>query len=311
MYCYLKNSYSLPVLISLLIFFSGHKPKAQEHVITFNAGSMTVTLLSEAPQEQGKTGILIGATEEMLKQTAPEGVYPTAVNAFLVETETHTILFDAGYGRKLFDNLKAYRKTVADIDVVVLTHMHGDHIGGLLRGGAEKSFPAASLYIPKPEYDYWMSDEAMLKLPENRRGGFAAARKVVDAYKDKLHLFVPGETDGAEELIPGIRSIAAYGHTPGHTGYLLESEGSKLFIWGDLAHAMAVQMPYPAVAVTYDVDPVKAVEYRRRLLEYVSDNKIRIAGMHVPFPGIGDVKKNQSGGYVFTPVCDCEGRLPE
>jgi len=296
------------VLISLFISLSGLKLKAQESVITFEVGSFAITLLSEV-QQQGKAGILIGATEEMLKQTVPDGTFPNAVNAFLVETESNTILFDTGYGRKLFENLEVYGKTPNDIDIVILTHMHGDHIGGLLRNG-EKSFPMATLYIPKPEYNYWMSDEAMQKQPENRRSSFTHARNVMDIYKDKLQVFIPGEIDGTEDLIPGIRSIAAYGHTPGHTGYMLESEGSKLFIWGDLTHAMAIQMPYPEVAVTYDVDPVKAVEYRQQLLKYIVENKIRIAGMHIQFPGIGDVRKSKSNGYDFTLVCDCEGIYP-
>lgn len=305
---YSKKSHLALPFIFVLIFLSGHNLKAQEDVITFNVGSFAVTLLSEV-QQQGKTDILVGASEEMLKQTVPNGTFPNAVNAFLVETEDNTILFDTGFGRKLFENLESYGKTTVDIDVVILTHMHGDHIGGLLRNN-EKSFPAAALYIPKPEYDYWMSDEAMQKLPENRRGGFINVRNVINAYKDKLHLFTPGKINGTEELIPGIRSIAAYGHTPGHTGYMLESEDSKLFIWGDLTHAMAIQMPYPEVAVTYDIDPEKAVEYRLQLLKYISENNIRIAGMHIQFPGIGDVKKNKSNGYDFTLICDCEGRFP-
>lgn len=303
-----KTFYWVLSFTVLFVFLFCEGLKAQENVITYEAGSFSITLLSEV-QQVGKTGILVGATEKMLKETVPNGTFPNAVNAFLVETGKNTILFDAGYGRKLFDNLKTYGKTPDAIDVILLTHMHGDHIGGLLRDG-QKSFPKASLYIPKPEYDYWMSDEAMLKLPENSRGSFTNARHVIQAYKDKLHLFVPGELNGTEQLLPGIRSIAAYGHTPGHTGYMLESEGSKLFIWGDLTHAMAIQMPYPEVAVTYDVDPVKAVEYRRQLLDYVSENNIRIAGMHIQFPAVGTVKKNKSNGFDFTLACDCEGMYP-
>lgn len=303
-----KNSpFNIPILI--LCLFLSASMRAQEEknaIITYDVGNFTITLLSKG-QQQGKTGILVGATEEMLKQTAPEGTFPNATNVFLVETGEKTILFDAGYGRRLFENLKSYGKTADEIDAILLTHMHGDHIGGLLREH-ERCFPSATLYIPQSEHDYWLSDEEMQKNPDNRRGSFLNARKVIDAYKDKLQLFTPGEIDDSNELIPGIRSIAAYGHTPGHTGYLLESAGSKLFIWGDLTHAMAIQMPYPEVAVTYDVDPVKATESRQRLLKYVADQKIRIAGMHIQYPAIGDVKENPSGGYQFTLLCECEGR---
>lgn len=294
------------LLLMILPVYQLNAQEKKENVITFDIGSLVVTLLSEG-QRQGKTDILIGATEEMLKQTVPDGTFPNAVNAFLVEMGDKTILFDTGYGRELFNNLEAYGKAVADIDVIMLTHMHGDHIGGLLRNEG-KSFPSATIYIPKPEYDYWMCDEAMLKQPENRRSSFINARNVIDAYKDKLQIFVPGTIDETNELLPGIRSIAAYGHTPGHTGYMLESGGSKIFIWGDLTHAMAIQMPYPEVAVTYDTDPAEAVKSRQQLLGYLSDNNIQIAGMHIQFPAIGDVRKNKSNGYDFTLMCVCEGR---
>ncbi len=307
MYHHSKKNTPALILGILLMLLCGHTLRAQQdHVIAFNVGSFIITLLPEG-QGQGNTGILVGATEEMLKKTVPDGTFPNATNAFLVEAEGKTILFDTGYGRELFENMKVAGKTPADISAVILTHMHGDHIGGLLING-KKAFPTATLYIPQPEYDYWMSDEAMLKVPENRRGNFTSARNIFSIYKDKLQLFAPGEIDGTQELIPGIRSIAAYGHTPGHTGYMLSSEDAKLFIWGDLTHAMAIQMPYPEVAVTYDVNPAQAIEYRRKLLQYIAENKIRIAGMHIQYPGIGDVKKNESAGYDFTLICACEGR---
>jgi glyoxylase-like metal-dependent hydrolase (beta-lactamase superfamily II) len=151
----------------------------------------------------------------------------------------------------------------------------------------------------------------MSALPENRRGAFTTARAIFTAYKDKLTIFTPNEIGRATELIPGVRGVAAYGHTPGHVGYMIESEGLKLFFWGDLTHAMAIQMPFPEVAVTYDTDPVKAVASRQNLLKHLADNKIAIAGAHLAFPGMGDIRKNESTGYNFFPFCDCGGRTPD
>ena len=294
----------------LLLLLSAYNLAAQEEEtpITYEVGSFEITVLPEGSGKR-EADILIGATREMLDQCLPEGTYTNAVNAFLIEVGDKAILVDAGFGRKLFANLKRCEKSPEDIHIILLTHMHGDHIGGLLQGD-KKSFPNATLYIPQPEYDYWMNDEIMQELPENRRGGFTQARKVIAAYQNNLHLFVPYELGGtAQDILPGIRGVAAYGHTPGHTAYLLESNGSRFLIWGDLTHVTPVQIAYPRIAVTYDVDPAKAIKSRESILQYVADNKMEIAGMHVEYPGMGKVSKDKSGGYIFKLTCDCDGRM--
>jgi glyoxylase-like metal-dependent hydrolase (beta-lactamase superfamily II) len=300
-----KKLFSLLVMLILSVCYL----KAQDDVITFDVGSFSVTLLSEGQRLSG-TNILIGATEDMLKQAVPVGTYPAATNAFLLETDDKSVLIDAGLGPKTLENLTLYGRKASDINAVLITHFHGDHIGSLLLNN-QKSFPNATLFIAKPEYDYYMNDAEMSALPENRRGAFTTARAIFTAYKDKLTVFIPDEPDKAKELIPGVRGITAYGHTPGHVGYMVESSGQKIFFWGDLTHAMAIQMPFPEVAVTYDTDPVKAVESRLKLLKYLADNKIPVTGAHIAYPGMGDIRKNESSGYVFYPFCDCGGRTPE
>ena len=256
------------------------------------------------------SNILIGATDEMVKTVIPEGTFPIATNAFMIEMGDKILLFDAGYGQKTIDNLAVYGKKASDINAIFMTHFHGDHTGSLMINN-EKSYPNATLYVSKPEYDYYMSETEMMALPENRRGTFTDARNIFKAYQAKLVIFMPNEIEKATELIPGVKSVAAYGHTPGHVGYLVESDGQKIFLWGDLAHAMAIQMPYPEVAITYDSDPVKAVESRQKLLKYVAENGIVVAGAHIPYPGIGEFgKQTMSHGYNFIFMCDCGGRMP-
>ncbi len=276
-------------------------------VFTYGFGYTNITLLSEM-QRDGHPDVFTGVTPEMLSGYMPDGTYPTAVNAFLVVTEDQkNILVDAGHGRELFNDLSMVRKSVEDIDVILLTHMHGDHIEGLVRDG-QKSFPNADLYISQAEHDYWMNDEARNSQPENRRGGFDNAREVIRLYKDKLHLFEPGEIDSEQpELLPGIRAVAAYGHTPGHTGFMLESDDYKFFIWGDLTHATVLHLPHPEVQAIYDLDKEQAVETRKKILKYLGEQRIRAAGMHVEFPGMLDVIPNGEGGYHFELVCTCEG----
>lgn len=277
-------------LITVVFFLTTGIISAQEtpSVFTYKHGEMKVTLLSEA-QQAAKVSILIDATEEMLKEYAPNGTFPNAMNAFLVQTNGKNILFDTGMGRKLFENLESLGVTAEQIDIICITHMHGDHIGGMLREG-KAAFAKAEVYLPKPEYDYWMSIEA--KQPQ----------QVIEVYKEKLHLFVPGQLGKSEnDILPGIQGIAAYGHTPGHVGFMLTSQGKKILIWGDLTHAMAIQMPYPQIAVTYDVNPKDAISARKEILEYVALNKIPIAGMHISYPGMGGIQQENKGGYRFIP----------
>lgn len=265
---------------------------AQESTNTYSykIGSFEINLLSES-QGQANKGILIGATEEMLKEYAPDGTFPNAMNAFFVKTPDKNILIDAGLGRKLFDNLESLNVKPEQVDIILITHMHGDHIGGLLRDG-KIMFPQAEIYLPQPEYDYWMSDEK-----------FKQQQDVITAYKSKLHLFKPNELDKqSTPLLPGFTAYAAYGHTPGHTAFMLESDNEKMFVWGDVTHAMALQMPYPQVAVTYDTNPDDAIIARKQILEYVNKHKIPIAGMHIAFPAMGMINKGKNGGYIFTPV---------
>ena len=259
---------------------------------TYKVGLFDITLLAES-QGQGNKDILIDATPEMMQECAPDGTFPNAMNAFLVKTPDMNVLVDAGLGIKLFANLESSGVKADQIDVVLITHMHGDHIGGMLKDG-EVMFPNAKVYIGKAEHDYWMNAEG------NRS---QQAKDVIAAYKDKLVLFQPGEIGSkAKDVIPGFTPFAAFGHTPGHTIFQVESDGEKLLIWADLTHAMALQMPYPQVAVTYDTDPAMAIASRIQTLEYVAKNNIPIAGMHIAFPAMGMITKDVSGkGYRFNP----------
>ncbi|MDR1525495.1 MAG: MBL fold metallo-hydrolase [Tannerella sp.] len=276
---------------AILIFsgavFTNFSMTAQsKDVFTLEVGNMNVSTLSES-QGEGNTKILVGATPGQLSEHLPDGKFPNAVNAFLIRKNGQNILVDAGFGRKLFDNLQSLEVTPEQVNFILLTHMHGDHIGGLLRDG-KKSFPHADLLLSRKEYDYWYSDKN------------ESQKKVLDAYKENLILFDGKEfEETGEDIIPGIKGIAAYGHTPGHTAFLLSNGNKKLLIWGDLTHAMKIQMPCPEVAVTYDADPATAVKSRKKILEYVSKHKIPVAGMHIAWPATGNVISNNSGGYVF------------
>jgi len=265
---------------------------AQENpnIFTYKLGTAEVSLLSEG-QATGNSSIFVGATPEMIQKSLPDGSYPRSCNAFLVRVAGKNILVDTGMGRPLVENLKSLGITPEQINAVLITHAHGDHIGGMLKDN-KAVFPNAELYMSRLEHDYIMNDARN-----------AGARKMIETYQSKLRLFQPAEIDAKlKSLFTGIQAVAAYGHTPGHTLYIVESGSEKMLIWGDLTHAMAIQMPYPEVAMTYDSNTDKAIAARKKVLEFVAKNNIPVAGMHTAYPGMGKITKAPDGGYLHTPI---------
>jgi glyoxylase-like metal-dependent hydrolase (beta-lactamase superfamily II) len=249
--------------------------------------NFTLYLLSEG-QQQGNKSILLNAENSIIEKYTDNGSFANAVNAFLVKTENgKNILVDAGFGRELFKHLQNLNISPEDIDYVLLTHLHGDHIAGLIKDG-NAMFPKAQIYMSQAEFDYWNTQNNQL------------AKDVLLKYEKNIHLFVPNEIDENESLtiikeLPELKAFVAYGHTPGHTMYQFNAVGDTLLIWGDLTHAMAVQMPHPEIAVTYDVNPELAIKSREKVLNFIADKNITVAGMHIAFPSIGKIKKSGDG----------------
>ncbi|MDR0962050.1 MAG: MBL fold metallo-hydrolase [Mediterranea sp.] len=279
---------SILLLLAVAPLAGSAQEAASTALPTHKVGKYEVVLLPEN-QGTGNASILVGATPEMVQQAIPEGSYPNAVNAFLVKSPQGNILFDTGFGRNLTQNLASAGVKPEEIGTLVITHMHGDHIGGMLREG-RPAFPKATLILSPVEKQYWVDEQ-------KNKGAVDA----LDAYikYSNVVLQSPGQLDNLEKG-DGIFYIAAYGHTPGHIACLLRSEGEQLLIWGDLAHAMAIQMPFPEVSVRYDSDPAEAARTRRHILEYVARHNIAVAGMHIASPGMGRIVA-KDGGFRFEP----------
>ncbi|WP_243294732.1 MBL fold metallo-hydrolase [Geothrix mesophila] len=208
----------------------------------------------------------------------------TPVNAFLVRMPGHTVLVDTGIGKDpdedsghLAEQLAAAGVMPADIDLVLITHDHFDHIGGLLKADGTRAFPKAVLRVARREHAFWTEDPS--RLPERLRDR-APKLKVLFGVYGKAGAFRPFE-DG-EELLPGLRALPAYGHTGGHTVYAFTSEGRELWCIGDLIHFGAVQFQHPEIGVAFDLDGDRAVKVRQELFREAARRKVVLAGAHLP-----------------------------
>lgn len=230
----------------------------------------------------------------------------TAVNAYLVNTGSKLILVDAG-AAKLFgpslgnivDNLRAAGYAPEQIDTVLVTHLHGDHVNGLVTADGKAVFTKAEVWSAKADNDFWLSQEIAAKAPAEAQGFFKMARDAAAPYlaAGKWKTF-----DSDRELVAGVSSVDTHGHTPGHASYLLHSGDQRLLILGDLVHNHAVQFARPEVAIEFDVDAKQAVITRKRIFAQAAREKLMVAGMHLPFPGIGHVRKESAGGYAWVPA---------
>jgi glyoxylase-like metal-dependent hydrolase (beta-lactamase superfamily II) len=230
----------------------------------------------------------------------------TAVNAYLVNTGSELVLVDTGaaglFGPslgKILDNLKAAGHAPEQIDHVLLTHLHGDHCNGLLDAQGKPAFANATVHVAAKEAAFWLSADVMAKAPKEVQGFFKMAQNAVAPYQaaGRLKTF-----DGEAELLAGIKPVALHGHTPGHSGFALESRGQRLLIWGDIVHNAAVQFRNPKVTIEFDTDQPQALATRQRIFAQTAKDKTMVAGMHLAFPGIGHVRADGRGQYEWVPI---------
>jgi glyoxylase-like metal-dependent hydrolase (beta-lactamase superfamily II) len=277
-------------------------------------GDFEVTALSDgtflAPVDELLTRTTKAHVDQVLTRNFMKSPIEMSVNGYLVNTGSKLVLIDTGAAKlfgptlgNLADNLKAAGYQPEQVDEVYITHMHGDHVGGLM-AGEKMAFPNAIVRADQHDADYWLSAANLEKAPAEMKGLFQGAQASLNPYV-AAGKFKPfnGDTD----LVPGVKAVAAPGHTPGHSIYVVESQGQKLVLWGDLMHVAAVQFPLPAATVSFDAVPAQAAASRARIYREAAREGAWIAAAHIGFPGIGKIRANAGGGYTWVPVSMVRG----
>lgn len=232
----------------------------------------------------------------------PAGPMPTAVNAYAVNAGDRLFLIDAGTGSARGANLghvvpalRAAGLAPENVDAILMTHLHIDHAGGLVDPDGRAIFPRAELLVAEADADFWLDPGLPSRATDGMRPSIQYAVAAMTAYAGMVTRFTPGAS-----LAPGISSVSLSGHTPGHTGFVIGTGEDRLFIWADVIHVAAFQFPLPDLSIAFDVDPAAAVATRRRTFDMVAADRVLVAGMHLPFPGVGHVVR-EARAFAFVP----------
>jgi glyoxylase-like metal-dependent hydrolase (beta-lactamase superfamily II) len=271
---------------------------------------MQATVISDGTLPLGEpSGSFLGSSkEEIGKMLTDNFLSPTNVvleqNILVLNTGDKLVLFDTGMGTsqmfgptpgKMLGNLKAAGIAPKDIDAVVATHAHCDHVWGIMGDDGSRNFPNAQIYISQADFDFW-TDEAKLAMkdPPYMKPFVEGARKNLLPNRDRLVFIKDGQ-----EFLPGIQAMSAPGHTVGHTIYMITSDGKSLAAIGDLTHHQVILLEKPRIEFAYDTDSKQSANTRVRVLDMLASNRIPLIAYHFPWPGVGHVAKQGDGFRYF------------
>ena len=274
----------------------------------YSVGSIEVTALYDGVWEKPHDPAFIrnaSVDETKVALTAsgmPTDFVPIPFTPNMLKVGGQVVLIDTGTGGQTggpkaglyMKHLAAAGVDPASVNHILISHFHPDHIFGLMTKAPENKavFPNAIVHVPSVEYTFWM-DPGIERLPEARRPLARRVQEMFPLFKDKVKPF-----EGGAELLPGVRSVDAHGHTPGHTVFHVSSASDQLLVLGDVTNIPALFARNPGWHAAFDQDAAMAETTRRKLLDRAVADKTKVAGYHFPFPAAGTIVKDGSG-YVF------------
>ncbi|WGD30865.1 MBL fold metallo-hydrolase [Ancylobacter sp. WKF20] len=316
----LAGAASLPVLSAALPLFAASTAPAAAQTTTgqqvpglyrYKIGDIEVTAVNDGVRSFPlPDGFVKNASREEVNKALEASFQPKdrmsiQFNPLLINNGGKLTLIDTGNGPqsgnatvgRLTANLGWAGVKPSDINTVVISHFHGDHINGLRATDGALAFPNAEVLVPAAEWKFWMDEGEMSRAPEGLKANFQNVRRV---FKDIESRVKPYEWD--KEVVPGLTSVNAAGHTPGHTAYVLASGDGKLFIQSDTTNTPMLFARNPEWQVQFDMDGAKAAETRKRIYDMVAAERLQLTGYHYPFPATGFIEKDGAGYRVVPAV---------
>jgi glyoxylase-like metal-dependent hydrolase (beta-lactamase superfamily II) len=263
-------------------------------VTSINDGSRTIPMPDGFVKNVGKEEALAAAEAAYM----PKGQVTVPFNPQIVNTGSKLVLIDAGYGPGIAPSVGLLPAGMAAagidakaIDVVVLSHLHPDHINGVKTADGKLAFPNAELKVPALDWAFWMNDENMAKASSDMmKAYFQNVRKILADQAGKVSKYEWGQ-----EVAPGMTAIDAHGHTPGHTAFAVASGSARVLIQSDVTNIPELFLRHPDWHVVFDIDPVVAAQTRHKIYDMAAAERMTVVGFHFQFPSIGHVEKDGTG----------------